>query len=110
MELCAEIRTRYPHITDENDVDRIADKAKYIYYKSRFPHEATPEKEHPISNYIAKQDVLQIADELVERLGFNTATGYRENGIAWSFDDAWISRFTQKLLKPRVMTISRSGK
>jgi hypothetical protein len=109
MELCAEIRTRYPHI-EENDVERIADKAKYIYYKRKFPHEATPEKSHPLSSYISIQDVLQIADELVERLGFNTATGYRENGISWSFDDAWISKFTQRLLTPRVRTISRRAK
>jgi hypothetical protein len=106
MELCVEIKTRYPHIED-NDVERILDKAKYIYYKSKFPHEATPEISHPISSYMAIQDVLQISDELVERLGFNTATGYHENGITWSFDDAWISRFTQKLLTPRVKTISR---
>jgi hypothetical protein len=107
MELCAEIRTRYPHLSKE-DVEKIAEKAKYIYYRCKFPHQDNPEKDHPINTFLAKQDVLQIADELVERLGFNTAIGYRENGITWSFDDAWISKFTQRLITPRARTISRS--
>ena len=53
-----------------------------------------------------QQTFWQIVDELVERLGFNSALGYRENGINWNFDDAWVSRFTQKLLTPKVQTIS----
>lgn len=110
MELYAEFIKRYPHIKSTVDVNRIVDKAKYIYYASKFPYEATPEKDHPINSFMQLNAFWQIADELVDRLGFNSAIGYHENGVNWSFDEAWISKFTQRLLTPRVMTISRGRK
>ena len=106
MDFCAEFSVRYPHITNIEDVERIVNKAKFIYYASKFPHETSPEKDHPITTFMQKEHLWQIADELTERLGFNTALGYRENGVNWTFDEAWISRFTQKLLTPRARTIS----
>ena len=108
MDFCAEFSVRYPHITEIEDVERIVNKAKFIYYASKFPHETSPEKDHPIKTFMQKEAFWQIADELIDKLGFNSALGYSENGMSWSFDDAWISRFTQKLLTPRVKTISRS--
>ena len=107
MDFCTEFNVRYPHITSVEDVERIVNKAKFIYYASKYPYETSPEKDYPIQSFMQKQTFWQIADELVDRLGFNTALGYRENGIRWTFDNAWVSDFTQRLLTPQVKTISK---
>ena len=107
MDFCTEFNVRYPHITRTEDVERILNKAKFIYYKSTYPYESSPEIDYPIKSFMEKQAFWQIADELVDKLGFNSALGYRENGVGWTFDEAWISKFTQRLLIPKVQTISK---
>ena len=41
-------------------------------------------------------------DEIVERIGFNSAVGYHENGVSWSFDGAELSDRLISLIKPIV--------
>jgi hypothetical protein len=54
---------------------------------------------------MAQQWLLSACDEIVERLGFNSATGYRENGVNWSFDGAQLSDRLVSLIKPTVGVI-----
>lgn len=107
MDFCTEFNVRYPHISSIEDVERIVNKAKFIYYASKYPYETSPEKDHPIKTFMEKETFWQITDELIDKLGFSSAIGYRENGISWNFDDAWVSRFTQKLITPKAKTISK---
>ena len=43
-------------------------------------------------------------EELIERLGFSSAIGYRENGMAWTFDNAQISQSLMGLIRPTIGT------
>ena len=108
MDFRAEILKKYPYLAD--DVDNIVEKAKYFYCKRKCPYESAPNMEKMFEAYIPQQDVLQIAEEIIQRLGFNTASGYRENGVSFTFDDAWMSRFTQRLITPVARTISKGVK
>ena len=44
--------------------------------------------------------VKTICDEIAQRNGFNTALGYRENGIQFTFDSAWLSESVKKAIMP----------
>jgi hypothetical protein len=43
---------------------------------------------------------LSACDEIIERLGFNSAVGYKENGVSWSFDGAQLSNKLCSLVTP----------
>ena len=75
-----------------DDARRIVNKAKAFYYGLKYPYEPdADESTHPITSFFAKNWITMACDEMVERLGFNSAVGYKENGMAWTFDNAQLS-------------------
>ena len=100
MEFVEKVKTKYPYLS-ERDTLAIVDRAKMFYYSLKFPfiHDID-ENAHPITAFIEKNWVLSACDELVERLGFNSATGYRENGVSWTFDGAQLSDRLCSLITP----------
>lgn len=105
MNIYSEVKNQYPHLSDR-DVERIIDKAKMFYYGYQFPCE--PKLcgcERPLTSFFARTWVLSACDELIERLGFNSAAGYKENGISWTFDGAELSDRLVGLIKPEIGVI-----
>lgn len=101
----ANVKAKYPYMTN-SDIESIVDKAKMFYYAIKFPCEPTAsEVTRPISNFVSQQWVLSACDEIIERLGFNTAIGYRENGVSWTFDGAYLSERLVSLIKPVIGVI-----
>lgn len=97
-----EVHKQYPYISDD-DIRRIVNKAKMFYFSTKFPNEPNASEEtRPITSFVAENWILTVCEELIERLGFNSATGYRENGISWTFDNAQISQIMMSLNKPTI--------
>jgi hypothetical protein len=105
MDFIALLETKYPYISKE---DRLAilNKAKMFYYGAMYPFDSNASEEtKPITTFFGKQWILSACDELVERLGFSSALGYKENGVSWNFDNAHISDRLMNLLTPIVGVI-----
>ena len=102
MYFVAKVTQKYPYL-DNSDVVSIVDKAKMFYYAIKYPCEPNASEDtRPIVSFVAKTWILSACDELIERLGFNTALGYKENGISWTFDGAYLSERLINLIKPVV--------
>lgn len=85
------------------DAEIIVNKAKAIYYGATYPCEPfLTEETRPIVGFFEVNWVLMACDELVERLGFNSATGYKENGVSFTLDGAEVSDRLMGMLKPTV--------
>ena len=105
MDLVNEVRSEYSWLSLE-EASRIVNKATAIYYRLRYPCEPTASPQtRPIDTFMDKQDVLWICDEIAQRNGFNTATGYKENGINLTFDGAWVSERLVNSIKPIIGVI-----
>ena len=100
MDFVAQIKTKYAWLK-EDDVLHIVKKAKMIYYGLRYPClPSISEEDHPIYGFFEENWILSACEELVERLGFNTAIGYKENGVSWTFDGAQLSDRLCNLVSP----------
>lgn len=105
MDFEAELKTKYSWLSD-SDVEKIVNKAKFFYYGLSYPADkSVDEITHPIVGFRAENWVVMACDEIVERLGFNSALAYRENGVSWTFDNCHISQFLVNLLPPCVGVI-----
>jgi hypothetical protein len=104
MDFAAEVRTKYPWLANNEPlVTGIVNKAKMFYYNLSYPADlSVDETTHPITGFRAEQWLLLACEEIVERLGFNSAIGYKENGIVWTFDNCHLSSFLIALLPPVV--------
>lgn len=92
MDFASQLRNSYPYLTAEDAV-RIVKRAKMYYYGRKYPYEpSADDKTRPITTFKDQMWILEACDELVERLGFSSATAYRENGVSWTFDNAKLSR------------------
>ena len=101
MDFIATVKNKYG-LTLE-DTTAIVNRAKMFYYGLKYPCDPlADEKTRPIEGFFAQNWILSACDELVERLGFNSAVGYRENGVNWSFDGAQLSERLVSLIKPVV--------
>lgn len=99
------VKARYPHL-DDCDVRRIVDKAKMFYYSLTYPVDKSIDiDDEPITGFIAEQWVLCACDELVERLGFSSAVAYKENGVSWTFDGAYLSDRLIGMITPQARVI-----
>ena len=99
MEFEQDLIIRYGLTFD--DAKRIVNKAKAFYFGLKYPYEPTAdETTHPITSFFAKNWIVMACDELVERLGFNSAVGYKENGMSWTFDGAQLSQRLCSLIIP----------
>lgn len=76
------------------------------YYALRYPCEPTASQEtHPIDTFMDRWAIERLCDEIAQRNGFNTALGYRENGIQFTFDSSWISEGLKKAIVPIIGVI-----
>lgn len=99
------VHKKYPYI-DAEDVQDIVDKAKAMYYFYKFPSEpSADETTRPIVRFRDKNWINMACQEYVERLGFSSATAYKENGVSWTFDNAQLSDRLVALLRPIVGVI-----
>ena len=105
MDFIAKVKSKYPWLSVEECSD-IVFKAKMFYYGLKYPFEPfLTEADRPITGFFTENWILSACDELVERLGFNSAVGYRENGVNWTFDGAQLSDRLVSLIKPIVGVI-----
>lgn len=104
MDFIVEVKTKYAHLS-EKDVKAIVDRAKMFYYGTMYPCKPDISEEEPITTFFGRQWILLACDEIIERLGFNSAIGYKENGVSWSFDNAQISNRLISMLTPVVGVI-----
>lgn len=109
MDFENEVREKYPHFANDNRlVKGLVAKAKMFYYSLKYPNEPLAnETDNPINGFVAQQWILSAIDEMVERLGFNSTVGYRENGTTWSLDGAQLSNRLVNLIVPIVGVINR---
>lgn len=93
MDFEAEVKAKYEYMSD-CEVLRLVNRAKAICIDEMFPADRS-------INYLnfdweneprLEMWILDCVDELVERTGMSTATAYRENGMAWTFDRAGVSQ------------------
>ena len=102
MDFIAELTTKYPYLTME-DAFEIVQKAKMFYFALKYPCSPNASEEtNPIDSFVGKRWILSACDELIERLGFNSALAYKENGVSWSFDNAQLSDRLCSLIKPTI--------
>ena len=105
MDFVTHLKTKYAWLNNDDILD-IVNKAKMIYYGLRYPCEPyLTEEDHPINGFFEENWILSACDELVERLGFNTAIGYKENGVSWTFDSAQLSDRLCNLITPIVSIV-----
>lgn len=98
--IVAKVKTKYSWLTD-NEADELVNNAVGWFYSLRYPCELSISVEtHPIATFMDEWCVSRLCDEIAERNGFNSATGYRENGITFEFDGAWISESLKKAIMP----------
>lgn len=105
MELVTKVKNKYSWLTTD-EANELVETAIGIFYNLRYPCEpnASPET-RPIDTFMDKRNVLWICEEIAQRNGFNSATGYRENGISFDFDGAWVSERIVNSIKPIIGVI-----
>lgn len=107
MDFEKEVREKYPHfVNNDRLVKSLVAKAKMFYYGLKYPNEPLAnETDKPIIGFVSEQWILSAIDEMVERLGFSSSVGYRENGTTWSLDGAQLSNRLVKLIIPVIGVI-----
>jgi hypothetical protein len=99
------VRIKYPWLRYEEAVE-LAENGIGWFYSLRYPCEPMADlKNRPLDTFMDEWAVRRICDEIAQRNGFNTALGYRENGIQFTFDSAWISEALRKAIVPIVGVI-----
>ena len=103
--IITKVRIKYSWLSPEES-SGLVENAIGWYYSLRYPCEpnASPEN-RPIDSFMDSWAVERLCDEIAQRNGFNTALGYRENGIQFTFDSAWISESLRKSIVPIVGVI-----
>lgn len=105
MDFVLAVKDKYPWLSTK-DAQAMVEKAKFFYFSLAYPANlSVNENTHPIDGFRKEQWILAACDELVERLGFSSAVGYRENGVTWTFDNAQISMFLTQQIMPVVGTV-----
>jgi hypothetical protein len=98
--ILTKVQTKYSYLTSD-EVLELVENAVGWFYALRYPCEPNANKEtHPITTFMDEWNVRRLCDEIAERNGFNSALGYRENGIQFTFDGAWISESLKKAICP----------
>lgn len=94
------LRIKYSWLTYAEAVD-LAENGIGWFYALRYPCEPTASLENrPLDTFMDRWAVERVCDEIALRNGFNTALGYRENGVQFTFDSAWISESLKKAIVP----------
>ena len=94
------VRIKYSWLSSDEAVE-LAENGLGWYYALRYPCEPTANQySRPLDTFMDRWSVERICDEIAQRNGFNTALGYRENGISFTFDSAWISEGLRRSITP----------
>ena len=105
MDFIAQVKNKYPYLT-LNDAHAIVNKAKLFYYSAMYPCDPNVDEDaRPINTFVGQQWILSACDEIIERLGFSSSVGYRENGVSWTFDNAQISKGLLSMIMPTIGVI-----
>lgn len=100
--IVAKIRIKYSWLSQEEATELVNNGIGW-FYSLRYPCEPTASPEtRPIDTFMDSWAVERLCDEIAQRNGFNTSLGYRENGIQFTFDSAWISEALRKAIVPIV--------
>lgn len=100
MDILGKVRNKYPWLNAE-ELAELVDTAIGWFYLCRYPCEPNANKTtHPIESFVDVRCVIMLCDEISQRNGFNTALGYKENGIQFTFDSAWISDALRNAIVP----------
>lgn len=103
--IVAKVTIKYPWLSHE-EVNGLIENGIGWYYSLRYPCEPSANPENrPLDTFMDIWAVERLCDEIALRNGFNTALGYRENGISFTFDSAWISEALRKAIVPIVGVI-----
>jgi hypothetical protein len=103
--IVSKVRIKYSWLTNEEAHDLVENGIGW-YYSLRYPCEPNASLDNrPIDSFMDSWAVERLCDEIAQRNGFNTALGYRENGISFTFDSAWISEALRKSIVPIVGVI-----
>ena len=103
--IVGKVRIKYPWLRYEEAVE-LVDNGIGWFYSLRYPCEPTASTENrPIDTFMDIWAVERLCDEIAQRNGFNTALGYRENSVNFTFDSAWISETLRKAIVPIVGVI-----
>jgi hypothetical protein len=98
--ISANVRIKYPWLSADEAAELVRNATGW-FYSLRYPCEPTASPEnHPIVSFMDEWAVERICDEIAQRNGFNTALGYRENGVQFTFDSAWISNTLRSSIVP----------
>ena len=94
------VKIKYSYLSN-SELDELVENAIGWFYILRYPCEPdVSEKTRPIVSYVDKWCIKRLCDEIAERNGFNTSLGYRENGIQFTFDSAWVSESLKSAIVP----------
>lgn len=94
------VKIKYSYLSN-SELDELVENAIGWFYTLRYPCEPdVSEKTRPIVSYVDKWCIKRLCDEIAERNGFNTSLGYRENGIQFTFDSAWVSESLKSAIVP----------
>lgn len=103
------VKAKYSWLSYD-DTEAIVNKAKMFYYNLRYPADlSVDETSAPITGFRNTQWILSACDCIVERLGYSSATGYKENGVTWSFDNAELSGFLISQIQPVIGVINEDS-
>lgn len=103
--IVSKVKKKYPWLSEE-EATELVDNATGWFYILRYPCEPMANQTNrPIDTFVDEWAVKRLCDEIAQRNGFNTALGYRENGIQFTFDSSWISEGLRKAIVPIVGVI-----
>jgi hypothetical protein len=103
--ILVKVKIKYSWLSAE-ECTELVENALGWFYSLRYPCEpSVNQKDHPIDTFMDRWAVARICDEIAQRNGFNTALGYRENGIQFTFDSSWISEGLRRAISPIVGVI-----
>lgn len=103
--IVSKVKKKYPWLSEE-EATELVDNATGWFYILRYPCEPMANQDNrPIDTFVDEWAVKRLCDEIAQRNGFNTALGYRENGIQFTFDSSWISEGLRKAIVPIVGVI-----
>lgn len=100
--LIEKVRIKYSWLSLEEAVELVENGLGW-FYSLRYPCEPDANLENrPIKSFKDGWAVQRLCDEIAQRNGFNTALGYRENGISFTFDSSWISEGLRRVIIPEI--------
>jgi hypothetical protein len=103
--IISKVMNRYSWLT-QAEATELVENAKGWFYALRYPCEPTASQDRrPIDTFMDMWAVERLCDEIAQRNGFNSALGYRENGIQFTFDSSWISDGLKRAIVPVIGVI-----